>query len=200
MSEEIWKDIPEYEGLYEASSHGRVRSKKGRVTYRTDFSTGEELPIVWKSNKILKPKLVEGSELHYYQVNLYKDKVQRTLYVHRIVAETFISNPNMYPEVNHIDGNKLNNKVNNLEWVTAKQNMGHAVKNGLFKNATQIELVPLDGGESLFFNTMGEGNRYLGRNNSYLFSRINDHDFHIAKSRLDKKEYIIKFKKSEENV
>jgi hypothetical protein len=71
----------------------------------------------------------------YYVVNLRTDDSRKTVqrYIHRLVAEAFIPNPDNKPEINHIDGNKLNNSLRNLEWNTAKENQNHAWKTGLRK-------------------------------------------------------------------
>lgn len=111
---EIWKDIQGYEGLYKISNMGNVLSLKYRhhdreklLTLRTDING-------------------------YKDVCLTKDRIETHKKVHRLVAEAFIENDN--PErtfVNHIDGNKSNNNVDNLEWCTRSENMLHAYKTGL---------------------------------------------------------------------
>lgn len=106
--EETWKDCKHYEGLYEVSTIGRVKNKK--------------------TGKILK-QCMESSG--YYKVNLYKYGKVKNESVHRLVALTFIDNPDSKPQVNHIDGDKLNNEVTNLEWATQSENMKHAYDNGL---------------------------------------------------------------------
>lgn len=108
--EEIWKEIPNFEGLYEASNLGRIRS--------------------FKTKKIKKQRYTVKK---YLQVNLYK-KEEKTYRVHRLIAETFIKNFNNFPEINHKDGNKQNNCVDNLEWITTYDNIQHAIKNGLYNN------------------------------------------------------------------
>lgn len=108
--QEIWKDIKEYEGLYQISNLGNVKSLK--------------------RNKLLKPiKDKDG----YLCVTLYKMCKLKEKKVHRLVAQTFILNPENKPQVNHIDGNKQNNVVNNLEWCTRLENIEHAWKIGLMK-------------------------------------------------------------------
>ncbi len=82
-----------------------------------------------RKDKYLKPYLDRKNG--YLSVALYKDGTHKNYRVHRLVAETFIPNPSNLPQVNHIDGNKLNNNVDNLEWCTSKQNIQHAWKNGL---------------------------------------------------------------------
>ena len=103
--EEIWKDIKGYEGLYQVSSEGRVRSLDRIVVYkdgRKSFFKGKIL------KNVLDDKL-------YFVVSLYNGK-RNVLKVHRLVAQAFIPNPNNYPQINHIDENPKNNRVENLEW------------------------------------------------------------------------------------
>lgn len=110
--DEIWKDIPGYEGIYQVSTKGRVRS-------------------FWKKEPhILKQTLTTTG---YKKVELYKDKKRKTYKVHRLVALAFILNSENKPNINHKDGNPLNNTVENLEWCTQKENVEHAIKTGLKK-------------------------------------------------------------------
>lgn len=98
---EIFKDIAGYEGLYQVSNLGNVKS----------FHKGKE--------RILKPGIEQWG---YYHVILCKDGIQQKYRLHRLVAEVFLQNPNNLPEVNHKDENKKNNRVDNLEWCTSSYN------------------------------------------------------------------------------
>lgn len=111
---EIWKDIKGYNGLYQISNLGNVRS----------------LSKYSKTNGKITKKLLFG----YYYVYLFNCKKQDSKRVNRLIAEAFIHNPLNKKEVNHINGNKLDNRVENLEWTTRKENMQHAFRKGLVKN------------------------------------------------------------------
>ena len=116
MDGEEWRDIEDYVGLYQVSNFGRVRS----LGIRNKNANNERI-------KLLKLSIVG---IGYNMITLCNGKLKRKL-VHRLVAQAFIPNPNNYPIINHIDGNKLNNHVSNLEWCTQKQNVQHSFKNGL---------------------------------------------------------------------
>jgi len=109
--EEQWKDIDGYNGDYQISNMGRVKSfKKGREFIR-------------------KPYL--NKNVGYFYISLYKNNNKKSYRRCRLVAKYFVDNPQNKPDVNHKDGNKQNDYYKNLEWVTPKENMNHAVKNGL---------------------------------------------------------------------
>lgn len=117
---EIWKDIKGYEGLYQISNFGRIKSLPKKRINGTNFYIQKE--------KILKPQL---KTKRYLGINLTKNKMHKNFLVHRLVAEAFIDNPYDLPQVNHKDCNKLNNNINNLEWCTQEENLNHALRNGL---------------------------------------------------------------------
>lgn len=101
-----------------------------RVYLDKDLNVYKDIGI--KKSKIVKAKIFESSH-GYFVFNLAVNKKQKTLFVHRIIACTLIPNPQNKPHINHIDGNKKNNKIENLEWCTPKENSDHAIKNGLLK-------------------------------------------------------------------
>lgn len=105
---EIWKNIKGYEGLYQVSSDGRVKSLK------------------WNKERILKPGIRKGG---YLQVALCAGGKQKSLMVHRLVCEAFHDNPENKPEVNHINEIKTDNRACNLEWCTRIENMNHGTRN-----------------------------------------------------------------------
>lgn len=85
-----------------------------------------------RNDKREKQKSLKRTPDGYLAVDLYKDGKRTTAKVHRLVSEAFIQNPDNLPQINHMDGDKFNNSVSNLEWVSAKDNMAHALKTGLW--------------------------------------------------------------------
>lgn len=113
---EIWKDIENYEGLYQVSNYGRVKS----------------LPRMYAQKHGIIEKILKLQDSNgYLKCQIYKNGKQKRYFLHRLMAIAFIPNPNFLPCINHIDGNKLNNKIENLEWCTRSQNVRHAYKLGL---------------------------------------------------------------------
>lgn len=118
--QERWKDVKEYEGMYQVSTHGDVRS--------VDRVTPDKRNI---KGRYLKIRL---DRYGYSAVSLSKNSKIKNLKVHRLVAINFIKNQKNKPQVNHLDGNKTNNYYKNLEWATAKENQNHAWSHGLKEN------------------------------------------------------------------
>ena len=162
INPEIWKDIKGYEGKYEISNFGRVKShlKIGTPTY---YKT----PIL--------------STPGYYTVCLSKDgKVSYSVGIHRLVAEAFVENTDKTKtEVNHKDGNKLNNYYENLEWVTRKENNEHAIKSGLRKYVKSIEQYTLDDELVNIFTSSAEAGNFLGKG-----KRTNTHILNCCKGKI----------------
>lgn len=119
MPEEIWKDIPGYEGVYQASTLGRIRSLDRTIIRSASKRRGPH------EAKLKGKILVQVTGVQGYQVVNWGKKQYR---VHRLVALTFIPNPENKPMINHIDGNVKNNHIDNLEWCTNQENQIHAVK------------------------------------------------------------------------
>lgn len=113
---EIWKDVKGYEGKYQISNYGEIKSLTR-----------------WGNGRILKGGKTKEKPQQYRYIALVGTgrKDIKHKYIHRLVAEAFIPNPNNYTEVNHIDGNTMNNHADNLEWCTHKQNMENAHKRGV---------------------------------------------------------------------
>lgn len=113
---EKWKDIQGYENLYQISNMGRIKS------------------LWFGKEKIMKQLIRNG----YCYVDLCKDKIKKHYNIHRLVAQTFIPNPQNYPQVNHKDEVKTNNCISNLEWVTQKYNMNYGTRNERASKAISI--------------------------------------------------------------
>lgn len=164
--QEIWKEIPGYEGLYEASTLGRIRTCEGKKTY--SVLHGER---VWKQ-RILKPKACADYAHCGYRVTLWKDKTPKDYLVARLVCTTFHENlidTNM--TVNHKDGNRLNNDINNLEWLSLADNIRHGFENNLYKQNKTI-LTNKETGESFCFRSQSEAAKFLGRSHGYINNLI----------------------------
>ena len=128
IQDEVWKDIEGYEGLYQVSTCGNIKSlpkvrRNGTGTYI-------------QKERLLKPS---NTSTGYKKVELCKDGKRKGFKVHRLVAIAFIPNPDNKPEVNHIDGNKINNNIDNLEWVTSSENSIHAYETGLNPNKKELD-------------------------------------------------------------
>lgn len=121
MEKEIFVSIEGYEGLYEVSNYGQIKSLSKKVGQGKGYYTKE---------RILK---VAVDRCGYHYVNLSNKDLQKKHKVHRLVAKAFVENPERKPQVNHIDGNKINNYFENLDWCTQEENMQHAYKIGLQK-------------------------------------------------------------------
>ena len=120
MEIEIWRPVAGYEWLYDVSSFGRIRSLDNR----------------WSSIRIMKPW---KNSSWYMSTVIYKSPHNKSsVVIHRLIAQSFIDNPDNKPQVNHINGIKSDNRVENLEWATASENMRHAFKIGLKENKNPL--------------------------------------------------------------
>lgn len=143
----MWKDIKGFEGLYQISDEGQVRRffKGGRV-------------------KFVKGK--EGSK--YYTVDLCNKGVKKACSIHRLVAEAFLEKPDGADEVNHKDGNKKNNHVSNLEWVSQKENLIHAMEQlhhfPYGKPPRKVRCIDKENGETIAeFPSLADAARSIGK-------------------------------------
>lgn len=173
MEEEIWKDIPGYEGIYEVSNQGRVRSLD-----RIDFG-GRRL-----KGRMLSICTVRG----YQKVGLNYARKNKQCSVHRLVAMAFIPNPNNHPVINHKDENPSNNNVNNLEWCTIKYNNAYGTRMERFsvsqsralKGRTNmaycskpVHQLSLSGEKLNTFPSLSEAARHLNARESHISQACN---------------------------
>ena len=151
---EVWKNIPNFNGDYQISNLGNVKSFKR-----------------YKEGRLLKPKMKNSG---YYFVGLYVNKKEFYMHIHKLVANAFVKNTLNKPHINHINGIKTDNRACNLEYVTQSENMQHAMKNGLLSNHKPILLVNKETKEEKYFYSMSEASRYMGRQFSYIQTRIRE--------------------------
>lgn len=162
---EIWKSIKGFEGLYEISNLGNIRSLDRLVKHsKSGFRKCH--------GKIIAKRIGDSG---YYFSMLYKDGKYYHVQIHRAVASAFVKNPDSKPQVNHINADKLDNRCENLEWCTASENMKHAYSNNLIpldkigkkgaenNSARKVEQYNPETGESVAkFGTMKEAAEALG--------------------------------------
>lgn len=159
--DEIWKDIPNYEG-YQASNLGRIRTYN-KITYNKMHRERH-----WK-NRILKYK-IQNDYKTGYRVTLWKSGKPKDLLVARLVGTTFLENlidTNM--TINHKDGNRLNNRVENLEWLSRADNIKYGFENGQYK---QTHIILYNNNKEYEFRSLTLASQFLGRNNSYISNCI----------------------------
>lgn len=157
---EIWKDIKGFENIYQISNYGRVKS-------------------IIRYKKLMKTALDKGG---YLKICLTDSKHKKhTIKIHRLVAENFLDNIECKDQINHIDGNKLNNKVDNLEWCTQSENMQHAFKNNLIfrgkgkdsPRARAVNQYSLDGNFIKRWNCISDAMRELKVNTNNISTCCN---------------------------
>lgn len=165
-------------------------SEDGKTIINT--KTGKNISINYKKR---------NGKQDYTNVCLFVNGKRKYLTVHRLVALTYIPNPENKPQVNHIDGNKWNNDSSNLEWCTRYENMQHAEQNNLVTSHGRqypIRVENLETGENILFKTTREAARYFGKNKTYFSNLLLDRlavDYHptseyiITKERSDLNEY-----------
>lgn len=162
LDDEIWKDIKGFEGMYQISNLGRVKSLKRK---RNNINRIEQEHLI---------KQFDNSK-GYLQFSLFKDEKKYTFRTHRILAETFIPNPKKYKVVNHINGHKKDNRLENLEWCTYKYNTQHAWKNGLcsinkFKHYT-TKVLQIDNNDNILAVYMSQ--RIASKINNISYRALN---------------------------
>ena len=131
---EVWADVKGYEGYYQVSSLGNVKSLERRVWNKANKSFSNIKGMILKND--IKSKL-------YYQVGLTKKGCRKSYLGHRLVAQAFISNPENKPQVNHINEIKTDNSVNNLEWVTSSYNINYGKRSDIVSKKASKPVVKL---------------------------------------------------------
>ena len=166
---EVWKSVKGYEGLYEISSLGNLRSVERVVEY---FNPNLNRISSHKvKGKIKKPSVKENG---YLQVGLYKGNKMKNYYIHRLVAEAFIPNPLSKKTVNHKNFIVTDNRVENLEWCTYKEQENHKIKNnrGIEKNVRAI-IISYNNGDEVEFTNICKASKSIGVHRDTIYNIIN---------------------------
>ena len=158
----MWKDIKNYEGLYKVNEKGEIKSLP---KYRKHSRVNN---YYYTKEKIMHPSFDKDG---YLMTRLVKDGKYTVVRVHRIVAETFIPNPNNLPIVNHKDENKCNNCVDNLEWVTQKENVNYGTRTERQIKSQSLQVLQIKDGKVIAeFSSLNEAARSLGKRNGGAIS------------------------------
>lgn len=159
---EQWKDIPGYEKLYQASTHGRIRTCEGKTTASARFPHR-----VWKQRTLKQKVTTNYKGRTDARVSLWKEGKEKTWLVSRLIALAWCDGYSDGLTVNHINGNSLDNRAENLEWVSKAENIKKGFSDGLYKSV-QNPVVLISGDDIQSFASMAEASRFLGKNNGYI--------------------------------
>lgn len=165
---EKWKAIPGFEGIYEASNLGRIRSADGKTTHSNKWGV-----VHWKQRIIKEHYMLhkrKNDVRRDARITLWKDKKPHYFLVARLIALTWCEGYSDGMTVNHIDGNPENNNASNLEWLTRADNNRHAFRTGLLGKNSIPTVVEING-EMVEFPSMSAASRALGKNEKYLWNK-----------------------------
>ena len=166
---EQWKDIEGYEGLYQVSNYGEVRSLDRKQTH---LINGKERTMSLKGKVLSKANSADG----YHYVALSKNGKLVPHRINRLVAQAFIPNPNNEPQVNHIDEDRKNNHVDNLEWCSAKYNANYGNHRARLINVSSVMLkVTFKDGNYEIYSSRAEASEKLGINKGSISRWANGH-------------------------
>ena len=174
MDEILWKRVPGYAGQYDVSNTGLLRSAPNRITKNNGCFGNRVLP-----EKILKPTIgKDGRE----RVALASGGVRKWDLLSRIVAMTWVDGYDKNLTVNHINGDKLDNRVENLEWISREDNIRHGYNTGLYRSKQiYITLTNTSTGEVFSFHSLSEAARYFGKCVGYFSNMIKKRERRILK-------------------
>ena len=165
--EEIWKDIPNYDG-YQVSNLGRIRTHN-KTTYTEMHKTRK-----WKDRILKQKKKKRKSGGIDCRVELWKDGKHKTFLVSRLVAFTFYNKDiKSKMTIDHIDGNPLNNRLDNLEIVTRKENIQRAFNNGMYHFCKKVKVTNKNTGKTEEFNSMIKASYFIEQNKGYISDKVN---------------------------
>lgn len=165
--EEIWKDIPRFEGIYQASNLGNIRTCENKTTYTAKHGIRH-----WKQRTLkFKPSTTNNKKLKQgmgYRVDLWKNGKNKSYLVARLIATTFLDDLiKTKMTVNHKDGNRLNNNINNLEWLSLADNIRHGFENNFCKQCnTRLKNTVTQ--KILIFSSRSKASEFLKRSPNYI--------------------------------
>lgn len=176
LEDETWKDVVGWENSYEVSNLGRIRTKERIATNKRGFTSAIRTK--------LKVAYIDGDG--YQRISLYEDGRTQLLGVHRVVASAFIPNPDGFPQVNHKNGDKADNRVENLEWVTNTQNIQHSIQLGLRDpKSGRRPIVCID--DNTHFDSVASLHRHIGGSYNELVHLFNSSNSNVIC--IDGKQY-----------
>lgn len=168
---EVWKDIPGYEGIYQASSHGNIRTHADKTTVTARHGVRH-----WKQ-RTLRPK---SNGVMGYRVELWKDGKPCGWLVARLICMTFNGVPLYGDTVNHKNGDRWDNRTENLEWVSLSDNIKHGYETGLYSHQQKVTLIEKATSSIIAFRSMSQASLYLNKNKGFISSKIASKNFDIG--------------------